>query len=425
MIRPEFSIRLLSLAIALIWLPAEAGAQTVQRIAAIVNDEVISAYDLETRMKLVLFSTRLPDTPEVRQRINAQVLRALVDEKLQMQEAKRRNISVSQRDLRRAMTNVEKQNGIPAGKLDDFLNRNGVPKDLMIEQLRASIAWSKLLGRRLRPRITIGEDEIDEVIERIKTRQGQTEYRLAEIVLSVDSPDQETTVQNTAARIVEQITKGARFSAIARQFSESPTAAVGGDLGWIHEAELDSTLREVVPQMSRGSLTDPIKTVSGYRILMLQSTRKIAQDTSNPETVELRQIFLPVRGNVGKIGLDSQIDLARTVAETASTCDDFSELSKEVGSPRPAGLGSFETEKLAPAIRSVVKDLPEGKVSPPVSLPDGVLILMVCKRTGGATEIKLPPRNDVADQLLKERLSLMARRYLRDIRLSAVVDIRI
>ncbi len=406
-------------------LPAPSNSQEVQRIAAIVNDEVISAYDLESRMRLVLFSTRLPNTPEVRRRILQQVLRSLIDEKLQLQEARRRNISVSRRDLSRATESIERQNGIPRGKMDEFLDRNGVPKDAMSEQMRATIAWSKLLGRRIRPRITIGEDEIDEVLERIKTRQGQTEYRIAEIALSVDSPDEEARVRSTAERITDQIRKGANFAAIARQFSESPTAAVGGDLGWIHEAELDPSLSKAVPNLRRGEMSPPIKTVSGYRIVTLLDSRKIAVGESTPETVDLRQIFLPVSEGSGGAAVASQIDLARTLSGTAENCSDFEGLAKEVGSPRPPSLGKFEVANLSPTIRGVVQDVPAGKVSAPVQLPDGVLVLMVCNRAGGGTTIKLPPREDVADQLLRNRLSLMARRYLRDLRLSAVIDIRI
>ncbi len=426
--RPRLSLLSLFPALALLTAlapPASSNAQEVQRIAAIVNDEVISAYDLESRMRLALFSTRLPNTPDVRRRILQQVLRSLIDEKLQLQEARRHNISVSRRELSRATESIEGQNGIPRGKMDEFLGRNGVPKDAMSDQIRATIAWNKLLGRRIRPRITIGEDEIDEVLDRIKTRQGQTEYRIGEIALSVDSPDEEARVRSTAERIAEQIRKGANFAAIARQFSESPTAAVGGDLGWIHEAELDPSLSKAVPNLRRGEMSPPIKTVSGYRIVALLDSRKIAVDESTPETVDLRQIFLPV-SEVSRGGaFAAQIDLARTLSEIAENCSDFERLAKEAGSPRRPTLGKLEVANLSSTIRGAIQDVPAGKISAPIQLPDGVLLLMVCNRAGGSTTIKLPPRRDIADQLLRNRLTLMARRYLRDLRLSAVIDIRI
>ena len=400
-------------------------AQSVQRIAAIVNDDVISTYDLQSRMRLVLFSTRLSDTAEVRQRIQPQVLRSLIDERLQLQEARRQNISVSQRDIRRAIEKIEQQNNIPDGKLDQFLSSNDVPREAMLDQIRASIAWSKLLGRRLRPRITVGEDEIDEELERIKSRHGQTEYRLGEITLAVDSPEEEANVRRTAERIVDQIAKGARFSAIARQFSQSPTAAVGGDLGWIHQSDLDSTLKEVVPKMAPGALTSPIKTVSGYRIILLQSIRKVGQEGSSDITLELHQALLPAPRDADDAARDSLVDLARTVQDSASGCSDFDRLAKELNSPVPPSLGTFKLQSLAPMVRGAVANLDVGKISDPVTVPNGVLMLMVCSRTGEEAKLKLPERDEIADQIVRDRLSLMARRYLRDIRLSAVVDIRV
>ena len=243
-------------------------------------------------MKLVILSTRLPNTVEVRRRIRNQVLRSLIDERLQMQEAKRRNISVGKRDLRRAKSTIEKQNKLPKDGLERMLLQNDVPLAAMEEQLRAGIAWSKLVGRRLRPRITIGEDEIDEALDRIKSRQGQTEYRLAEILLAVGGPEEEDNVRRTAEGIRRQIQNGANFAAIARQFSQSATAAVGGDLGWIHEAELNDNLKDIVPGLQEGTISQPIKTVTGYRLLTLRGTRKIGETASKPETVDLRQIFL-------------------------------------------------------------------------------------------------------------------------------------
>ena len=402
-----------------------AKSQSVQRIAAIVNDELITAYDLESRIRLVIFSTRLPNTVDTRRRISSQVLRTLIDERLQMQEAKRRNISVSRRDLQRAKETIEKQNRLPKGGLEQVMKQNGIPLESINEQLRTGIAWSKLIGRRLRPRITIGEDEIDESLERIRSRQGQAEYRLSEILLTVDSPDQEANIRRTAERITDQVKKGARFNAIARQFSQSATAAVGGDLGWQHESELDDTLRQVIGRMGKGSMTSPIKTVAGYRILLLRDVRKIAQSEAKPITLDLRQIFLPLPRQSAPSDIKAQIDLAKIVRDTASSCSDFSTLAKEVGSPRPPSLGKLALKDLSPAIRQVVKDIPAGKISDPLKMPDGVMVLMVCNRDGGTSVIKLPKRDEIADRLMNERISLGARRYMRDIRLSAVIDVRV
>lgn len=406
-------------------LPKTVQAQTEQRIAAVVNDELITAYDLEARIKLVIVTTRLPNNLETRRRISGQVLRALIDERLKIQEAKRRNISVSNREIRRAKTNIEKQNKLPENGLDRMLRQSRVPSEAIEEQLRAAIAWSKLVGRRLRPRISVGEEEIDESLDRIKSQQGQIEYKLSEILLAVDGPEEENSVLRTANRFREQINNGASFSAIARQFSQSATAAIGGDLGWLHESELAGEIKRILPELQRGLVSRPIKTVSGYKLIALRDSRKIAEAYSQPIMLDLRQIFLPFADPAQEKDIKAQINLAATVRNSVTECQDFEQLAEELKSSRRPYLGRLALVDMSPKIRAVVRDISVGGISDPVRTPNGILLLMVCGREGGEGKIKLPKRETIAERITRERLAMMARRYLRDIRLSAVIDIRV
>ena len=406
-------------------MPRAGLGQTEQRIAAVVNDELITAYDLEARMKLIIVSTRLPNTFETRRRISGQVLRTLIDERLKMQEAKRRNISVSNREVLRAKANIEKQNQLPKNSLDQMLQQNRVPLEAMEEQLRSAIAWSKLLSSRLRPKITIGEEEIDETLDRIKSRQGQVEYRLSEILLAVDGPEEENNVMRTANRFREQINNGASFSAIARQFSQSATAAVGGDLGWLHGSELTADIRKLLPELQGGLVSKPIKTVSGYRLVALQDSRKIAETNSRPITLDLRQIFLPFSASAQETDIKNQLNRAAKVRDEATGCQDFGSLAEKFKSSKPPHLGRLALKNMSPAIRAVVRGISVGSISEPVKMPTGMLLLMVCGREGGEGQLELPKRDIIAERIIRQRLSMMARRYLRDIRLSAVIDIRV
>lgn len=406
-------------------MPKPGQAQTEQRIAAIVNDELISAYDLEARMKLVIVSTRLPNTLETRRRIVGQILRTLIEERLKLQEAKRQNISVSNREIRRAKTNIEEQNKLPKAGLDRMLKENRVPLRTIEEQLRSAIAWSKLLSRRLRPRITVGEEEINETLDRFKSRQGQMEYRLSEILLAVDGPEEESNIMRAADRFRKQINNGASFSAIARQFSQSATAAVGGDLGWLHESELSGDIRKLLPKLQRGLVSKPIKTITGYRLLALRESRKIAEANSQPITLDLRQIFLPFSASSKETDIKALINLATSVRDAATGCQDFELLAEELKSSRPPYLGRLALNDMSPSIRAIVRDISVGGISKPVKTPNGILLLMVCGREGGEGEIELPRREIIAERIIRQRLAMMARRYLRDIRLSAVIDIRV
>lgn len=403
--------------------PLPAVGQQVQRIAAIVNDDVISLYDLNARIRLVIVSSQLPDDPKIRRRIAPQVLRTLIDERLQTQEAKRRNVSVTSREMKAAIGNIERQNQVPNGGFIRFLEKNRIESGTVQDQLRAGIAWSKLVRRRLRPRITVGDDEIDEEIARIKSNRGKTEYRVGEIFLSVDSPDEEAQVRTNATRLVSQIRKGARFSGLARQFSQSATAAVNGDLGWTVAGELGDDLRDMVPKMKRGKVVGPIRTVTGFRIIRLVDKRKIAGADASQIKVGLKQFFLPVPKGAPADEVKSQIDLAKTVRETISGCTDIVTISKEVGSPRPADLGKHKLTDLSPTVREAVGELKVGEVSALVRTDDGVMLLMVCDRVEPL--VALPGRDQISNNLTRRRLGLMARRYLRDIRRSAIVDVRV
>src|ERR1700737_4858999 len=207
------------------------GAET--RIAAVVNDEVISVADVRSRLRMVMLSSNLTDSPETRQRIAAQVLRTIVDEKLQVQEAKRQNISATDEEINKALAQIEKQNNLKPGQLGEVLKARGIERSVLVDQLTASIVWAKLVRRLVSQTNMVSDDEIDYALKRAKETANEPQSRVAEIFLAVDNPQQEEEVRRLAERLTEQMKQGARFSAVAQQFSQSPTAAGGGDIGWV------------------------------------------------------------------------------------------------------------------------------------------------------------------------------------------------
>src|SRR5690242_4351224 len=195
------------------------GAQET-RIAAVVNDDVISLVDLQQRIRLALLSTNTPDDQAARQRVAAQVLRVLVDEKLELQEAKRLNVAVSEEDVAAEVTRIERTLQLAPGGLETYLRGHGVEKTTLTDQLRAAIAWQRLVQRRMSQSISISQDEIDEMMSRMREAEGQPQSRVAEIFLAVDDPRQEDEVRRDAERLFEQMRNGADFPALARQFSQ-------------------------------------------------------------------------------------------------------------------------------------------------------------------------------------------------------------
>src|SRR5260370_28408014 len=210
------------------------GQITETRIAAVVNDEVISVADVRSRLRMVMLSSNLTDSPETRQRVAAQVLRTIVDEKLQLQEAKRQNVSATDEEINKALTQIEKQNNMQTGQLDQVLKARGLERSALVDQLTAAIVWSKLVRRLVSQTNVVSDEEIDYALKRAKETANEPQSPVAEIFLAIDNPQQEEEVRRLAQRLTEQMRQGARFSPWAQQFSQSATAAAGCAIGSVH-----------------------------------------------------------------------------------------------------------------------------------------------------------------------------------------------
>ena len=396
--------------------------QDVLRIAAVVNDDVISMYDLMARTRLAIVSSGLEDTSETRRRLAPQVLRSLIDEKLQLQEAKRLNITIAEDEIAEAIVRIEQENEVSAGSFDDFLVRSGIELSTIVSQIRAGIAWAKVIGREMGPAVQIGPDEIDETLARMEARQDLSQNRVLEIFFAVDSPDQEEDIQRTAERLVEQVRKGASFTALAQQFSQSATAAVGGDIGWIQQGQLGDELDAVLNGMQPGEVSEPIRTVSGYHILMLADRRATITIDEEDTIVSLQEVFLSVAPDAGPDYLASMIDLANIIHETVSGCEDMKAVRAEIGEASLGLPDKVAVRDLAPKLRKVALSLELNQPSKPVILDNGVLVVMVCERdepTG------LPSREEIEESLTRQRVDMLARRYMRDLRRAAFLDLRL
>jgi len=397
-----------------------ANAQNVLRIAAVVNDRVISALDVVNRMKFVVWSTGVPNTRENRRRLSAQILKNLIDEELQSQEAGRLNVNVNDRDVDKAMTDVAKRNKMTKTGLANILIGNGVPVSTLRRQLRVQIAWSRAISRRLRREVRVTDDEVDDEIARIKALRNKPRYRVAEIFLSVDDPDQDEQMRQAALRLLKQIQGGADFAAIASAFSQSTSAALGGDIGWIQPGRLSRELDDVLVKLEPKQVSAPIKTLAGYYLLHLRDKRQPEGSQTGNTVVELHQVMLPA---IGTADPAAQIALAGDIQAALTSCADLPKLIKQIGTPESGPLGNLKLNDLSPDFRKAVASLKVGETSAPLVSPSGrTLILMVCDRI----EPKQKPvsRRAIRTGLQRGLGERVARRYLRDLRRSAFVDLR-
>jgi len=403
--------------------PMPVSAQQTLGIAAVVNDEVISIYDLDIRVRLLLASSNQKDTLENRRRAGPAVLRTLIDEKLKMQEAKRLDITVTKDEIERSFALIEKQNNMPPGGLGNLLSQRGIPKSAMTDRIRADLSWIRGVSKRASLFSEISDEQIDERLAEIETSKGKPEMRVAEIFLAVDSPEQTASAGTQAARLLQHLQKGATFAGLAQNFSQSASAAVGGDLDWVKQGQLDQKLDAALNAMKPGQVSDPIRTDAGYYILLLLERRADpGLEGLSDATVSLRQVFFPVSINAEQPEISAQTAAATAAAAQAKTCQDMDVLAQKSGSPLSGNLGKIKLSKLPDAIRSAVENLEVSTPSQPVRTSDGIVVLMVCERTGADVNTL---RSRIRQMMINQRNDSLARRYLRDLRRDALVDIRI
>jgi peptidyl-prolyl cis-trans isomerase SurA len=395
-----------------------------QRIAAVVNDDVVSLQDLTERLQLVLVTSGVEDSNEARRRLAPQVLRGLIEETLQLQEARRLDIQVSEDEIARALANIAERNNLTIEEMRRFLQERNVPLETLNRQLEAQIAWVKVVNRQIRPRAAVSVDQLEMAVQEFRQGQGQPELLLSEIVLPVDSPSQEEAVAADAGRLVQTLREGADFASLARQVSVAASAEAGGDVGWMPAARIPPELLAALEGMAPGEVSPPIKSSIGYHIFWLRDRRQ--QRSAAPDGVELRltQILLPADEDADQATLIDLRARAEALRERLQTCADMVEVAAELGAPASGELGWIRLADLPPALGEPLQTLPESEVSPPLRGPAGVHLLMVCERRGGNAVSSLD-REQIARRLENERLERLARRYLRDLRKQAFVEVRL
>ena len=412
---------------ALVTAPNQVRGQQALGIAAVVNDEMISVLDINSRLTLAIALARLPNTNETRRRLAPQALRNLIDDKIKLQEAKRLNIEVSQTEINGALADTERRNGIKPGKLQEMMERMGIDKTVIMEQMESQVSWLKTINNQFRRSVTITDKDIDGLISETNKRVGQLEYLVSEIFLPVERPERLQEVSILANRLIQEIKAGANFGAVAQNFSQSPTAAVGGSLGWTTVDHLPGEIGAVIKTMQPGQISDPLRSLDGVYIVTMVNKRQIEPVGTRkppPPGITLFQLLFPLAEGADAASLDKN---ARDLSATARSCRDMEALATRIESPLSGNLGKLSLDQLTSQIKSVVQDLPVSQPSVPVKTDDGVIVFMVCDREKVAVvkEDEKSIRERVRNALVDERLSLAARRHLRSLRRSAIVDVRL
>jgi peptidyl-prolyl cis-trans isomerase SurA len=396
---------------------------TVEGIAAVVNDEPISRLDLEHRLRFTILTAGLSDTAETRRRLIPDAIQSLIDERLKIQEAKRIGIKAEKGEIESILARMESQANMPPGGMKDYLNRVGIAIDTLTNRIESDVLWRQIVNRRYRRGIRISDEEIDEHLARIRANAGKPQSLAAEIFIAVDDPTKEREAAALAARLIDQIRGGVPFRAIAQNFSHSPSAAQGGDLGWVSAGQLEQAADQALAQLQPGQITPPVRGENGYYILLLRERRAGSALPEAEPMLTLHQVLVPLPPNPTPAQIRVQLAQAESLVGDAKSCADMERAAKASGSPMSGSLGTVKLSSLPPETRALVEDLPVNTPSQALQAKDAFIVMMVCKREIPSAAAE--QRDRVMNMLIEERLQLGARQYLRDLRRSAFIDVRV
>ncbi|TCM40572.1 peptidyl-prolyl cis-trans isomerase SurA [Novosphingobium sp. ST904] len=394
----------------------------VRRATAVVNGAVITGTDVDQRLALILAANQGKISEEEQKRLRLQVLRNLIDETLQIQEAKAADVAVDDAEVEQSYARVASQNfNQNTQAMDAYLKRVGSSPDSLKRQIRGEMSWQRLLQRNVQPFVNVSDDEVNEVIDRLKAAKGTEEYRLGEIYLAA-TPDSQQQVFDNANQIMQQLRQGGSFVAYARQYSQASTAAVGGDLGWIRLAQLPNELGTAARDMQAGQLAGPIEIPGGYSILYLIDKRQVLTADPRDALLALKQISMEFPKGISEAQANARAESFAKTIQTAKGCGDVDKVAATIGAQVVAN-DQVKARDLPGPIQASILNLSPGETLPPFgSLTEGVRILMLCGRDDPQQVDSGPNFDQVMSQLEDDRINKRAQMYLRDLRRDAVIE---
>lgn len=393
----------------------------VRTATAIVNGQVITGTDVDQRVALVVSSSRNQFSPAEMQQLRAQVLRNLIDETLQIQEAEAQEIPVEQAQIDQSYARLAAQNfGQETEKMDEYLESIGSSADSLKRQIHGELAWQNILGRNIAPFVNVSAEEVNDTMARMEESRGSDEYRLGEIYMSATTENEAAKLQ-TMQQILDQLQQGGSFQAFARQFSEASTASVGGDLGFVRLGQLPTELAEVASQMQPGQLVGPVKIPGGYSILYLIDKRQVLMADPRDAVVSLKQMSITFDEGMSEEQLGARIDQFTQGVQAIRGCGDADDAARALGAEIVTN-DQLAVRQLPEQLQTLVLQLQVGQATPPFgSVQDGVRVLMLCGRDD-PEDYSGPSFDELMAQKEDERINKRAQRYLRDLRNDAYIE---
>jgi peptidyl-prolyl cis-trans isomerase SurA len=394
---------------------------SIIKATAIVNGDVITQTDVDQRVALLAIANGSDIPADQIDGVRQQVLRNLIDETLEIQAAKNEKIDVKKSDIDKTVQRVASGVKQTPDQMAAYLQAHGSSINTLRRQIEGEIAWQRLQHAKIESGISVGDDEVKAVLDRLTASKGTEEYHVGEIFLSSTPYTQQQTLQN-AAKILEALKNGASFQGYARQYSEASTAAVGGDLGWVRPEQLPAPLAAAVRQMGPGTLSDPIAVPGGVSILAVVDTRKILTADPRDAVLSLKQISVTFPQGTTRQQAEPIVARFAEAAKTIGGCGGAEKLGADFHG-EVVQSDNIKMRDLPTALQQMMLPMQVGQATQPFgSLEEGVRVLVICGRD--QIDPTQPSYDDVYNQINEERMNSRARRYLADLRRDAVIEFR-
>jgi peptidyl-prolyl cis-trans isomerase SurA len=392
-------------------------AKAETSIAARVGDAIITTHDVETRLKIVFLSSKMPEDERVKNQLRQQVRELLIDEEVQRQVAKRDDITIDDAEIKKTFAAIEQRNAIAPGQLVPEMAKKGIDETTLKKQVVATLGWQRVMQKNYQDQMAISDDDVAIAKARMERNQGKTEYYLSEILLFVNTPQQEEEVRKNAMTLYDQLVKGARFESVARQFSQSATAASGGTIGWVVVDQLPVDVQKVITRLDKGAITQPMRTQMGYKIYKINDQRLVGVVLQNQTLVDVFQTIIPFVDDAGAAAAATEIK------DTVKDCASAEALAKDRGYTASGYSRGVSVGTMPKPVQEQVMKLKIGQTTPPMPMDNTLVFMTLCQQSNPAyvnTVVDADSEN-IKRALFSERATQLSQQLLRRERENAVI----
>jgi len=395
--------------------------RSVVKATAIVNGEVITQTDVDQRLALLSIANNTPIPTAEIDRLRQQVLSNLIDETLQIQAARNEEIEITDADIDKTVARVATNAKQTPDQMAAYLKARGSSIRSIRRQITGEIAWRRLQSKKIESSVSVGDEEVQAVIDKMNASKGAEEFRVGEIFISANSTNEQQALAN-ADRVFAALQQGGSFVGYARQFSEASTAAVGGDLGWVRPEQMPDALAQAIRQMRPGMVSRPIKVQGGYSIVAVQDIRKILTADPRNAVLSLKQVTVSFPQSTNRAQAEPIVARFASAAQNIGGCGGAERIAGELNA-EVVQSDDVKMRDLPPALQEMILQMQVGQATRPFgSIEEGVRVLVLCGRD--EVDPSAPSFDQVYAQLNEERVNLRSRRYLRDLRRDAIIDYR-